>query len=194
MRKSEPTEEQFLNDTATHELQVLRDDGVNRHLRFRRPGTICMGFDILTWPGYLCYTGDMGTYVFRRLEDMFEFFRGSRNGELRPNFGYWAEKVEAADRDGITVYSADIFRARINEWMDENEFSAQAREAVKDFVLPHADDGEYAARKAAYDFSADGHDFTDFQEANLSEYSYRFTWCCYALRWAIVQYDAARSP
>ena len=28
-------------------------------------------FDIVTWPGYLCYSGDMGCFVFTRLPDMF---------------------------------------------------------------------------------------------------------------------------
>lgn len=67
--------ETFTRDIAKHEIEVIRDDGVDRHLRFRRPGTMSMHFDILTWPGYLCYTGDMGSYVFRRTEDMLEFFR-----------------------------------------------------------------------------------------------------------------------
>ena len=79
------TEQSFLKDVAEHQMTVLRDDGVNRHVQFRRPGTICMGFELITWPGYLCYTGDMGTYVFRRLEDMFEFFRTDRY-IVDPNF------------------------------------------------------------------------------------------------------------
>lgn len=73
------TEETFLADVAAHQIHVLRDDGVHRHIRFKRPGTYCMQFDLITWPGYLCYTGDMGTYVFNRLEDMFEFFRTGRS-------------------------------------------------------------------------------------------------------------------
>ena len=68
----------FLRDVAEHEMIVVRDDGVHRHIRFKKPGTSCMHFDLITWPGYLCYTGDMGTYVFSRLTDMFEFFRTDR--------------------------------------------------------------------------------------------------------------------
>ena len=72
------TEQIFLRDISMHQMSVLRDDGVNRHIRFKTPGTNSMYFDIITWPGFLCYTGDMGTYVFRRLEDMFQFFRTDR--------------------------------------------------------------------------------------------------------------------
>ena len=71
-------DEQFLRDVAEHTMTVIREDGVSRHIRFAKPGTSCMHFDLITWPGYLCYTGDMGTYVFQRLTDMFEFFRTDR--------------------------------------------------------------------------------------------------------------------
>lgn len=40
----------FDRDIAQHQMEVIRDDGVNRHLRFKRPGTMCMHFDLLTWP------------------------------------------------------------------------------------------------------------------------------------------------
>lgn len=39
---SECTEERFLKDVAQHEMTVLRDDGVSRHLRFQNPArTTC---------------------------------------------------------------------------------------------------------------------------------------------------------
>jgi len=83
-----------------------------------------MHFDLLTWPGYLCYTGDMGTYVFRRLHDMFQFFRrGESIGERCIDIRYWAEKLEAIDRvDGV------------REWTPE-----KFREEVRDFCAQHVD-------------------------------------------------------
>jgi len=77
------SEESFLRDVAEHAMLLIRDDGVSRHVRFAQPGTGCMHFDLITWPGYLCYTGDMGTYVFQRLTDMFEFFRTDREYKKR---------------------------------------------------------------------------------------------------------------
>ena len=55
-------------------------------------------------------------------------------------------------------------------------------------VLPRFDEGESAARKAA-----DGFAFTDFWEADCSEWNARYVWCCYALSWAVRQYDAVRA-
>jgi hypothetical protein len=192
-------EESFLRDVAEHQVQILRDDGVYRHIRFKRPSTSDMHFDMITWPWCLCYTGDMGTYVFRRLEDMFQFFRAGRcqfqkGHELRINPGYWAEKVEGADcHDGIKEYRAEKFRARITEWIDDMGASPELREAVEDEILSCADEGEHEARRAVRLFEHNGEDvFQDFQEIDLTEYTHRFMWCCYALAWGIQKYDDAK--
>lgn len=187
----EPSLEVFLKDVASHVMHVERNEGLYRHLRFRRPGTYCMGFDIHTWPGYLCYCGDMGTYVFSRLPDMFEFFRGEK---INPH--YWDEKVEAADRNGgITEYREELFRKRVCEWMDESEdMNDEIRAAVHDEILNREFEGEHEARRSVYLFEHDGFRFRDFWEINLHEYTNRFIWCCYALVWGIQQYDLSKAP
>ena len=100
------TEETFLKDVDQHVMEVIHEDGVFRHLRFKQPGTVCMHFDLITWPGRLCYTGDMGTFVFSRIHDMLEFFRPDAYAIAAPfkriDRNYWAEKVDASGRDGIT--------------------------------------------------------------------------------------------
>jgi hypothetical protein len=93
-----PTEESFLKDVAGHKMTVLRDDGIYRHLHFAIPGSGHMHFDLVTYPNFLCYSGDMGCYVFSRINDMFEFFRGKEAGPLRINERYWAEKLEATSK------------------------------------------------------------------------------------------------
>lgn len=192
---SECTEERFLEDVAQHELTIVRDDGVNRHLRFQKPGTYTMHFDLITWPGYLCYTGDMGTYVFRRTEDMFEFFRAEG---LRINPGYWGEKLQAIDRcDGYRQWSRDKFEQRIreafDEWLEDGELSAEQQAAAaqqfESEVIRALGDGKEAAYLAAQDFEFAGHwPFQDWWEVDTDEYSFRFIWCCYALAWGVQQY------
>ncbi|WP_314439428.1 hypothetical protein [Massilia timonae] len=120
------TPERFLRDIAGHQMMVVRDDGIYRHVRFKKPDTICLHFDLITWPGYLCYTGDMGTYVFTRLRDMFDFFRRSKSKDLfAVDHHYWAEKVEAGGRagrgNGVTQFS-------------KAKFDAAVRQRVEDFV------------------------------------------------------------
>ncbi len=188
------TEESFLRDVREHRMTVLHDSGLYRHVRFAKPGTSVMQFDIVTWPGYLSFSGDMGTYVFSRLRDMFEFFRGSTVGPIEVNLGYWAEKCQAVDRDcGMREYSPERFREQVESWLDNAEASSECRAAVRREVLCCADEGEHLARQAVERFeSDDGFTFSDFWEANCSEWTARYVWCCYALSWAVRQYDAAR--
>lgn len=105
----------FERDTANHEMTVLHDDGLYRHLRFRDPSSGFYWFDLVTWPGFLAFTGDMDGYVFTRVEDMFAFFRGHK---VKP--GYWSEKV-VDGRDRLKRYDEDVLEARVKEILAEYE-------------------------------------------------------------------------
>lgn len=192
----------FDRDIATHEMQVIRDDGVNRHLRFARPGTMCMHFDLLTWPGYLCYTGDMGTYVFRRLHDMFQFFRrGENRGQYRIDLRYWAEKLEASDRGaGVREWTPEKFRSEVRDFFEQHadeEWPAERRAAlwqeIDEQVCAAAGDSEHHAWVALWEFEHDGFLFNDW-ERDCKVWSHSFLWCCHALEWAIDRYDSTKQP
>lgn len=210
-------EEQFLRDVADHKMVVLRDDGVNRHIRFRRPDTSCYYFDLITWPGCLCYTGDMGTYVFQRTTDMFEFFRTDRAHRRDPsklpiNLSYWTEKLIAVDGnrggDKVKAFDDDKFTRVVNEyrvqWMrDAKDFGTLDKEgrrelweAVDGEVFGALEDGGDRAQYAAYDFQhvdGDHHwQFEDLFERDFTEYTHSIVWCCYALAWGIEKYDTTR--
>lgn len=193
---AEPTQESFLKDVAQHRMTIVRDDGNHRHVIFAKPGTYCQRFELITWPGHLCYSGDMGTFVFRRLEDMFAFFRDDRpdNGKLRINLGYWAEKLEAADRSGgAQQWSEDKFREVLEGYLNDEDrpASPELREAVEEQVFAYLGDGEHESYRVASQFTHDGFSFTDLWDHDFKEYTYRFIWCCFALAWGIKQYDAA---
>jgi hypothetical protein len=196
--------EQFENDVAKHAVTVLREDGLYRHLRCSRGG-YAYAFDIVTWPGYLCYSGDMGCFVFTRLADMFEFFRGRRTATV--DRGYLAEKCVAADKqDGIREFSEEMFKAAIQtdfdafteDWKEDDRASLWAE--IDAEVVGAVSDGRDAAVRAAMEFVTRGpdgdgrprHVFTDFWEHRLEDYTTRFWWCCYAVPWAIEHYDAFR--
>lgn len=192
----ECSEERFLNEIKTHEVKIIKDDNVFRHLECKRPNTMVCSFHITTWPGHLCISGDMGTYVFSRIRDMFEFFRPS-DKELRINKGYWAEKLQAIDRtDGCKKFSSELFEAQVKEVFEEYEFEDEEKkkevwQEIKDLVLPCAYDGEYVATKATMDFEHEDAPglFSDFWEYNFRSYTYLYTWCLYAIVWAIKEYD-----
>lgn len=216
--------EQFLKDVATHRLEILRDDGLYRHLRFRRVEadgyvTGCMGFDIVTWPGWLAYSGDMGAFMFTRLPDMLQFFRKEPR-EGRTIFDgidrrYWAEKCEAegARGDGIQEFSWEKFVADVKDYHDQACQVDAVEEDDPDFIRDAAKDqkkhrdevwseleselnsmeqDEARAYQILRDFSHDGFRFDDW-ERDSKVYTQRFNWCCCALAWAISKYDEAKA-
>lgn len=189
-------EKEFLRCVERHQMKIRRDDGVHRHIRFSNPNDCNQWFELLTWPGNICFSGDMGTFVFQRIEDMFRFFRADKNStSIRINPSYWAQKCEASDRDGIEKFNPDTFKARVSDWLNDLEDGDSIRDEVEDQIMDRADDGEYPAINAAIEFTDnDGHQpFQDFYEVNCREYTYCFLWCCYAIVWGIRQYDQARS-
>lgn len=190
----QPTVESFLKDVSGHRLEIIRDDGLYRHLRFSKDGSNVMRFDLVTWPGYLCFCGDMQEFVFQRLADMFEFFRGEPGDFERQRWRidrrYWAEKVQASPHEGVRQYSPDAFRAAIASYLQYREPSPDLLEAIDAEVLNHADD-YFEAVTAVRDFEHEDFRFTDFFEHSIEDYTYHFTWCCFALRWGIQQYDLA---
>lgn len=209
------SEATFLEDVKAHEMIVLHDDGVYRHIRFKRPATICMHFDLVTWPGYLAYSGDMGCYVFCRLNDMFSFFRTDRihnpDGRLRINLSYWSEKLAAVDgsRRGGTAkeFSKEKFAQNISEirlaWIRDRGLNKEQRrelwDAVRDEVLGSVDedDSGHLAMNAAYGFDqrigGKTFQFHELWDYDFTDYTYRFVWCCYALAWGIQKYDEAKA-
>lgn len=204
------TEDIFLRDIAKHKMVVLRDDGIDRHIRFTREGSINMRFDIITWPGHLCYTGDMGTFVFSRIEDMFDFFRTAKNDfnynkkGLSINLGYWGEKLLSVSRFGgyeefDSDYFAKVIRQYRLEWIREHrdfltkDERCELWEAIEDEVLSAIDDGENQAQVAAHNFShvinRQVFQFDDLFDHNFTRATFHYIWCCYALAWGIEQYD-----
>lgn len=209
MRQHACTEEQFLKDVERHTMTVIRDDGVHRHIRFKHPDSGSYWFDLITWPGTLCIDGDCGTYVFRRLEDMFQFFRTDRDWlrdgkTLGINPSYWGEKLQStATYGGYKEFSESLFcdavKSEFDAWIESeepsNETKAKVWEEIQDRVLSYVSDGAHDAIRAAMDFEPDDgevlFEMRDFYEHRTEDYTFHFIWCCYAIAWGVKTYDEA---
>lgn len=192
---------QFEGDIADHQMTVIRDEGNYRHLRFSPPESYTMGFDIVTWPGYLAYVGDMGSYVFSRTTDMLTFFR-KEDPRYPIDFRYWAEKLQGprGSRDLARDYSADRLRRVIEQWVkdyvESNDLSGPEALALQDAVREQVLDREMVEHSGTFahyyirEFEHEGIRMDSLaEELDLTEYEFRFLWCCFALRWAVEQYD-----
>lgn len=189
--------ERFARDTATHQMIVALDDGLYRHVSFRRPGTTLYRFDLITWPGHLTVTGDCGTYVFARTADMFGFFRGKDRGWI--NAGYWAEKLRAPEPAAAKRYDVDVLRRLVHEHVAEDIRDGRAPRgigrAVREdiYEAPESLD-ESGAHALLRRFEYQGYRFSDTWEWDLTDWDWQYLWCCHAIAWGITQYDKQKVP
>jgi hypothetical protein len=185
--------QRFARDTAEHEMTVLHDDGLYRHLRFRAKRSFYW-FDLVTVPGVLIFKGDGQSFVFSRLEDMFEFFRGPI-GRINPH--YWAEKVTSG-HDGIRTYDEQVFRTQVVETFAEDArdgVPAGTGRALRERVLDDEETYyESGARDALNRFEHKGYQLGETWEWDLTDWDWWFLWACHAIVWGIAYYDTRTRP
>ncbi|MEW2578412.1 hypothetical protein [Streptomyces syringium] len=189
--------ERFQRNTAEHQMTVLHDDGLYRHVRFDNlQYNGIYGFDLITWPNNLAIRGDGVNFMFTIYPtvDLFDLFRQtSHGGGINP--GYWQEKVVAGE---VKSWSEEKFRT----WLIEEAAGAEARypglvQAVGDQILhsdEHSTEYEATARHAVASFCHGDFRFyfPDEWELSFDDYDSWFLWACHAIVWGIAQYDAAK--
>jgi hypothetical protein len=187
--------DQFLTDVLGHEMTVLKDDGLYRHLLVKNPHGSEYWYEITTTPRILTIHGDMGTYTFSAYgrEDMFVFFR-NKPGYV--NEQYWAEKLVASGNEPLQ-YSSDNFSETIigelrenMEWKGE-KLSYDKAKTILEPVLTFAY-SEVDAREALDDFKYKSFSFSDTWEYDFRDYRHNYLWCLHAIVWAIHKYDEAK--
>lgn len=195
-----PTEDSFLKDVRDHVMTIVVDNGKHRHIKFSRPDSTTYAFEIVTFPGHLVYTGDMGAFVFKRTPDMFEFFRRTPTNDrgLPINLDYWAEKVVAETvPDGAKRWSAEKFRQNVRDYVEgymdlPKGFTEFPKEVAEDLEPIMDAEDEHTAIAAVQSFVSDHLDFDEFWECSADDFTYYFVWCCLAIVWAIHVYDTAK--
>lgn len=195
MKARENMKERFLEDVKNHSIEVISDDGVNRHIKFSNNGCSNLWFELVTWKGCLAINGDMGSYMFSRIDDMFNFFR---TDDIEVNSGYWGEKCTSEDiHTKIREFDVDKFKDNVKDYVRNHlnlEEDAEVTEEMEDdlelFELLHAQD-EWDCVGAMRNYSGKL-EFDDFWEMNYMTKSYHFIWCLYAITWGISQYDAKK--
>lgn len=187
--------EQYRRDTEHHEMEILLDKGLYRHVRFAQPGRLgwLHWHELITTPGQLTIRGDMGCFVFSRIEDMVEFFIRS-GGHINP--GYWAQKLVAVDPTGVRRYSEDRARERVKGVFDDVRPNLADPDAVwalleQDVLTEDVIGGEHELRAALAQFPHIR--FEDAWEWDLSEWSHQYLWCCHAIQQGITRYTAAKA-
>ncbi|WP_458089313.1 hypothetical protein [Streptomyces malaysiensis] len=198
--------QRFARETANHQMTVLLDQGLYRHLRFANPESGLYWYEITTTPGQLVFSGDGESFVFRLAPDMFEMFRRSaESGGI--NATYWAEKCKTGNAKS---YSRERFEEYVwKQVADAEQYYKALRDNVREEIFndPVYDvDHESAALIVVlgYEYrwdvkpnalgNRDSFRFKYVHEWELKDFDWWFLFACYAISDAIVQYDAARKP
>ncbi len=207
----------FARETAGHKMTVLHEDGLYRHLVFTDPKNSFYWFELITTPGQLVFSGDGESFVFRRLTDMFKFFRSGlrRNGSIEINPQYWSEKL-TSDRDSVMGYQEDLFVKVLWEqanYLIECEYVKPAqvdrfRQAIKDDIVEgglHSTADEAYRTVEEFEFYNDASKEFDYRhEADVrfeeawewfnatKDYDWWFLWACHAIVTGIARYDRIR--
>ena len=199
-----------LRALKNHGVSIEQDDGVHRCILFRSPHNFAYHFRLITWPGHLAISGDIGDFTFARTYDMFTFFANSEDWASMPveiNASYWREKITAQDRHAGTESFDEAAYARylVREFraIDRGTFEPGGRlrrwRDVRASLLERGIQDATEATRAAMDFTTwdhSGRDFYPFAEAWDCRFtcpSHHFLVCCYAIVWGIKRYAQVKN-
>ncbi|MEU7240242.1 hypothetical protein [Streptomyces sparsogenes] len=189
----------FARDTAKHQMTVLHEDGLYRHLKFANPEHGSFGsFQLITWPYNLVVkTGWTFHFDIDATEDMFDLFRRTAlTGKINP--GYWSEKVRAG-RDEVEGFDPGLFEQQVKQYIVAAIRNGDAprgigAEITRDIFEWGDISHEAGARKELEDFRYEDWTFGDTTEWEFCDFTPGFLWSCFAIRHGIDLYDAARKP
>ena len=206
----------FLKRVESHQLTILKDDGIYKHLKFRKPDTSDTYFDLMFFPNHAVIVGDMGAWSFSRVEDMMRFFRGDSLENI--DFGYWKEKVESCSRFGagnsnspFSNFDFETFKESVIEYVDDYFTDSSREESEIDELKEDINDNvfnqispysgckglDFKAYEVLNDYSFDMGDypnahifqFEDIGDIGFTKVTPYFLFACFAMRWGIQQYD-----
>lgn len=138
------------------------------------PDTWIHGFYIVTWPGTLIVTGDIGFLAVQRTENMLAWARGAVD-----SLGYFDEKVPHCIQ--TEEYNADLAREQAAEMLaDLDEFDDERRQQWQEAFGEGAYidwTDEQAVVEAFYEFVG------DCEYPRPYVFNQNFLWCVMALKW-----------
>lgn len=205
------TLKRFRLESRDHEMKVLLNKELYRHVRFMNPKDSSYWFELVTTPGQLTFMGDGASFVFRRDQDMFGFFR-MKNLE-HVSVDYIAEKCTSVlhRRDDLKAFDEDAFRKVLGEYVgyaldgtipeeQADEFRAAIQEDIFDTYDTSDQHEAYRAvqefefrygPKDKYNRPTETFQFEDAYEwfSASREYDWWFVWACHAIVWGVGEFD-----
>lgn len=181
-------------DKTDYQLTEIKADGLYRHYKFhdKNMPENCW-FNITTWPYHLVISGDIGTYVFNRIEDMVHFFDGDG---INPS--YWAEKCTAQNTyfgGGVEEFDPEAASEAMSELYDEavehvkEEFVGEDQEERLE-ILAEIRNDDYPPMKHFehdHEFYESWYHYAEYmyyvadEPPHVTRYTWRYLYCLFAI-------------
>lgn len=206
MEFEEKSKSDAFENLENHKLTVKLDSGDYRHLVVAAPGTNIDRFEIMTFPGGLMCTGDMGSYVFERVPAMSKLVVDHKLDDI--DLYFWSKKLVSIDKTvGYLRFNSIKFQAEVDDEINEfvsfveettrEKCEDKEKEAFRSEISRLVSDvGNEFEMYQAYEtinsnevmlqglpFSVEMPSFSDFLT-----YNYGFIFCCCAITLAINKY------
>lgn len=192
------SKQDFDKSVSEHEMTVLHNAGIYRHLRFKKPNSNNQYFDITTFPNHLVISGDMGDFTWRTWCKDADIFNGFSPNRLLAgkNKEFSSEALRGEINDVVESCCEDIADHfedyEGDDYENVNEFEQAFREEVSDY-FDSCELDEYRCVSAIEDFSSciipDCNLFEDFwSDFNADVPTYHYQWSVMAVYYAIEQY------
>lgn len=172
-----------------HVIAQHLNQGLFRHWRCADPDSGNHAFNVTTIPGRIIVTGDNGTMVWERCEDMIPWCRGAIN-----SIEYFAEKVPS--EIPTHEWDADVAREWLTERLREaNDNDKPNSDLIKELKRLYRDELHDEANDHSFSHELhesgviDGEDWPD-----LSNYTSNFLWCREDLKWFLANLPKEKSP
>lgn len=186
---------EFFESVKNHAMTIENDSGHHRCVHFGKLGSSDYHFRLVTWPGHLAISGDMGDFVFSRTEDMFDFFRGE---VINPY--YWGQKLTSVSKfGGYEVFDWDLFVTQLKDQLIDRHADQHTADEVEIALterLRYIEEDEWGAAELIRNWDVD-EDFLQiepYEAPSGKKLSYQYLWCLRAIVWGVEQYDQAKEP
>lgn len=192
----------FKESTAKHELQILHDDGLYRHLRMSAPNSGGnWHWDVVTWPWQLATSGDIADgWTFSREENMIDFFalvvphrkqNYYSDGAPSLDFRYWAEKLQGGQRNSARSYQHKKFLSYVQSNLTERLESGDNPDLTPAKVAELIDDASHVEEyyETAFEWLEDNDEWIYHDtEDDFKGFTFHFQLACYAINHAVQAY------
>lgn len=172
---------------SDHVIELKFSNGLYRHWRCGRPdGSFTHSFNVVTWPGWMAVTGDMGSLMLSRIDDMVQFVRGHIE-----SIDYFAEKVtqEIPVKEFSPKKMIHVIQEKIDEIMehssddDNDDQKGEDKEMIDrlEALQRRLDDGDISECEA----SGEWMDITGDTDPSFRDFTSNFLWVREALIWFV---------